>query len=213
MLKNEIDKLILEEKKENSNCCKDFLQISYKDIEEDFPSKNNEEIQPKIEGEIKDPEIIFFYRVVVPCWFFHQKPPGILLRKARSGNIDALDKLLRIDSSLIHEPRIADIFHKSRWRKNNRTYSVITSALSKAPIKTITPKSVKCYVAGLVSAASQLFNAKLTEPEIRQLFDAVQMDSGGPEIDPDLPESPEAFAKAIQRERKIWLNSFQSDKK
>ena len=58
-----------------------------------------------------------------------------------------------------------------------------------------------------------LMGHKLNEPEIRSLFDAVARDTGKGEIDTEIPESPEAFAKAIQRERTFWMPTIRPDKK
>jgi hypothetical protein len=78
----------------------------------------------------------------------------------------------------------------------------------KTHIKSISAKRIKCSLAGLISAISELVGSKLTEPEIRRLFDAYQVRAGKGEIDCDLPDSPEAFAKAIQRGKKFWLNAI-----
>lgn len=74
-------------------------------------------------------------------------------------------------------------------------------------------KSVKSNFAGFISAINHLIGAKLKEPEIRNLFDAVSMANGDGGIDTDLPDSSETFSKAIQRERKFCLNVLQSSDK
>jgi hypothetical protein len=60
-----------------------------------------------------------------------------------------------------------------------------------------------------------LLGQPLNEPEIRDLFDAVQKDMQKDPfaIDEDLPPTPEAFTRAIHRDRAFWLQSFQPDKK
>ena len=45
---------------------------------------------------------------------------------------------------------------------------------------------------------------RLNEIEIRECLDQVAKLKGNVEIDTDIPDQPEAFAQAIQRERKNW---------
>ena len=65
-------------------------------------------------------------------------------------------------------------------------------------------------LAGFISVISTAFGEKfrLREPDIRALFDAVAKDSGKGDIDTYLPDSPESFVKAIQREAKTELPNF-----
>jgi len=44
----------------------------------------------------------------------------------------------------------------------------------------------------------------ITAPEVRRLFDAAANDYGRGRVDPELPESPEAFYKALQRGAVFW---------
>lgn len=57
--------------------------------------------------------------------------------------------------------------------------------------------------------ALPLPSMELEEPDIRALFDAVAQDNGL-EMDADIPESPEAFYKAIYRARKFWSGPLPS---
>jgi hypothetical protein len=72
---------------------------------------------------------------------------------------------------------------------------------------------MKIFFAGHISLISAVFGQRLTEPEIRSLFDAIARDEGKGEIDTDLPESPEAFSRAIHREIPFWIETYRADKK
>ena len=56
-------------------------------------------------------------------------------------------------------------------------------------------------MAGFISSAWAGMGKRLTEPEMRALFDAGARDMGKGDIDTSLPDAPEAFSKAIQRYR------------
>jgi hypothetical protein len=157
--------------------------------------------------------MLFFYRVCIPCWLLYRQFPPTLLRSARTGNIDSIEKLLRLDSSTIHDPKIAEIYHQEQSKKNKSVYDLMAQSLDKSPRAKITLQKIKMNFAGLLSAYSSAFGQRLTEPEIRALFDAISRDSGKGDIDTDLPDGSEVFSKAIQRERKFWSIIPQPDKK
>lgn len=56
-----------------------------------------------------DVEVQFFFRVWVPCWIIYQEYPSNLMRRARQGDLDAMDNLLRLDKSVIHDPQWRNI--------------------------------------------------------------------------------------------------------
>jgi hypothetical protein len=206
-IKEEVAKLNEEEKNEIIDSVIDFYQMNMDDINSDITNNFSVENKKKIEAELNRPELIFYIRVEVPCQLLYGSHPVILLRKARLGDIDSLKKLLRLDPSIIQDKKIAKIFHQSRLNKKSKFDSMV-SAMDQPPIKSLTAKSIKYSFAGLISAISEIVGSKLTEPEIRELFNAYQVDAGKDDIDCDLPDSPEAFSKAIQRGKKFWLNAI-----
>jgi len=88
----------------------------------------------------------------------------------------------------------------------------INSARSNGINEKVTRKKMKKNIAGLISYVTMRFGNKFKESEIRDLFDAIVKDKGEGDIDTDIPDSPESFAKAIQRERRNWENAFNSIK-
>jgi hypothetical protein len=151
-------------------------------------------------------ELSFLARVWMPCFYFYGEAPAQLLRKARGGDLKSLESLIRVDSSVIFDRRIAAFLHGLR-NKSARKHSELMDCISKSPKGHTSRQKIKCFLAGVVWLMSKGMNLQLTEPEIRGLFDAVARDKGEGEIDVDLPESPHGLYQAMQREMKIFLPS------
>lgn len=143
------------------------------------------------------------------AWFLYGDNHVILFRKAQYGDWDALEKLLRLDSSLQYDPRISRLIHKE-YMNNPFRYKEILSWLEKGPKVKITPALIKIRQAAFLSGISLSYHTlggppPLTAPDLLGLFDAFAKDRGIGDVDPDLAEfSPESFAKAIQRGRAFW---------
>ena len=180
------------------------------DIESDIEGKVDKELLEKLKKAFKKPEMLFFLRVWVPCLFLYGEYPGKLLRKARLGIIDAMEKLLRVDPSAIGDKIICEQFHRASGKENKSDFNILVKALQKRPKGKVTQRKTKYSIAGLISALS---NGSLTEPSIRRLFDAVAHDVKKEDIDTNLPDAAEAFSKAIQRQRIFWMSTIRPDKK
>ena len=182
-----------------------IFKLSLKELESDTKKEFDEALEKEFRTKLlKQPEILFFYRIWIPCWLLYGQFPPTLLRSARTGDLDSIEKILRLDSSTIHDPKIAEIYHQANSKKNKSVYNLMYKSLNKSPRVKITLQKIKINLAGLISTISIYLCQRLTEPEIRALFDAIAYDSGKSYIDTDLPDSPESFSKAIQRERKAW---------
>jgi len=133
----------------------------------------------------------------------------IRYQRARKGDLDALDKLLRLDKKLIFDNKIRDLYNQSENSSNRVVFRTINDALSKNFKPKITLRKVKGKIAGLISYYAGLSGYKLTAPEIQKLFDAVAHDFDKSKlIDSDLPELPESYSKTIQREKKTIKSSL-----
>lgn len=192
------------------------LSASFQDIEEDF---SDPPIDPSVKDAalqlLKDMEVesSFFIFVLVPCWLLYREHPTRLYRKARLSSLDALEKLLRLDPLLLHDHSIGKQIQSFRLKNKTSAYQTLIEAPLKRPKARITRKKMKYTIAGLISAISNLMKKPLSEPEIRALFDAIAQDADNSPIDTDLADSPEAFAKAINRDRSFWLKTLLPDKK
>lgn len=160
-------------------------------------------------------ESSFFILVHTSCWLLFRTSPTSLYRNARKGKTDALSKLLNLDPLMIHDPLIGRQIHRLRYKGKLKTYSNLMEAPLKNLKVKIDSRRMKYAAAGLISAIAHCINQRLTERDIHDLFDAVAKDMTGNAhaVDLDLIVSPEAFAKAIYRERRFWINAMKSDKR
>jgi hypothetical protein len=154
---------------------------------------------------LKEPEIAFFFRVLIPCWFLYRANAQVLFKKARFGDREALENLLRLDPSVVSEPRIAEILHQARVRGKKGTFQSLAEALNRGPKGKVTLRKVMYRFAGLISLMSILVGHRLNEREVYNLFDAVAEDKGSEDLSECLCVSPQTFKKAIERERKFWM--------
>jgi hypothetical protein len=180
------------------------IMALYRDDDFEIMSVDQNEEKKRARKFIHTPEIIFYFRVWIPCFVLYGTYPPYLLQKARHGDDDAIEKLLRLDKSVIDDPRIKEIFHQSAVSKKRSKFDLMSKAIQKAPKIRIEIQTVKYTLAGFISVASIALGQRLTAVEIHGLFDAIARDSGKGIIDDDLVVSPETFEKAIQRARQFW---------
>jgi hypothetical protein len=198
---------------------------TYKGLQETFVNKtiadewkqeteiNKDKKEKKIELANKA-EVIFFVRVLYPCFLLYRTYPNNLIRKARTGDDDALKKLIRLDKSVIFDPKISEIIHQAQAAKVQEKISIIKKAFSMSPNVKIDRQKIKYTLAGLISFASSIMLHKINAIEINRLFDAIARDNGIGDVDPDLIVTPETFEKAVQRSRAFWQTiTPQADKK
>jgi tetratricopeptide (TPR) repeat protein len=160
------------------------------------------------------PEMIFFTMVWAPCLLLYGDYAPRLLRKARHGDDDALEKLLRLDETVIADKKIIDLFHQGKVAKKQATYNLFIKSLSKKPKGKLTSRKIKLDFAGLISAISISLGQRLTTPDIKGLFDAISKDEGkGSDTDFQDQNQPEALRKAVNRARSRWPTIPQPDKK
>lgn len=165
------------------------------------------------------PEVQFFLRVWFPCYMEYRCYPVELLWDARGTEgktyeDDALEDLLRLDKSVIFEPRIAEKLHRAYHSDGRKGYRRIMKALSGRLRGEVTRRKVKSALGGLISDFARAMKVTVTETEIRDLFDAYARSQGqGKLIDPDLPRGKWTLSKAIQRQRKRWRESAEEREK
>ncbi len=152
----------------------------------------------KMEELILAPEFYFFFRIFIPCQLFHNTTPAQLLRKARLHDFDSLKKIIRLDHATIFDKRISRYIYKLR-STNKSKYEQIIAILSCKSKSKITRQKFKVFYAAIITQISIQFGERLTEPEVRALFDAVSRDEGHGDIDIDLPDSPNTLYHAIKR--------------
>ncbi len=101
------DALNRETTEQNATSPKDIFENFIKSIKDDIegvplPVEQHDYVTRNL---ITD-EILFFIKIVFPCWLFYRCSHIRLYRNARQGHIESLDKLLRLDKMQIQNPRI-----------------------------------------------------------------------------------------------------------
>ncbi len=195
----------------------DLLNMSFEDLRDDWSdASSTPEIDLAVQ-QYKDTygmELDFIFMIAMPCWLFYKQLPATLYNKATEGDIDAIHQLLRLDPSTLHDPAIGKQIQIVRFDcKRESEYP----KLLKAPLQPIklklTNRTIKDMLAGFISVLAESLEHPLTSTEIRDLFDAVSRDSHKQDIDTSLPDSQEAYSKAIQRNRTDWKNLLQTGQK
>ena len=146
------------------------------------------------------PEYQFLLRVWMPCRIEYRTYPGLLLRRARLGEIDALEKLLRLDKAVIHDPRIANEIHQAFHTRGRKRFDRLAKAISGRVLGQTSKAKVKRGLAGMIGDFAQRIKHPLTEPDIRRLFDIVARQRGHLR-DQHLPARSETLAQSMRRDR------------
>ena len=180
------------------------IKVEYTDDEE----------KKRIKENLTSPEMLFFMNVWAPCLMLYGAYPPTLLRSARHGDINAIEKLARLDKTIISDSRIMKLYHQASRDKNRETFNRITKALDSVPRMKADRRKIKFYLAGLISNISNELGQKMPASDINLLYDAIARDRGIDNIDTDFIDlNPEAFEKGIQRARKMWHIPSIADKK
>ena len=208
------EELTSAEKKRGESFFREILEI----IDNDFGIGKNEttelEEKEKLLALLNQQEMIFFMRVWAPCLFLYGEYSTRLFRKARQGDNDALEKLLRLDQTVIADKKIMELFHQGKIAKKKATYNLFITALGKRPKVTLTRRKYKYELAGLISAISISLGQRINTQDIKRLFDAISKDAGkGSDIDFKDEKQPEALTKAVNRARLKWKTIPKPDKK
>ena len=158
---------------------------------------------PKIENLTLSDEGFFTFRIFLPCWLHYFETPTGLYRKARLGQLDALDKLLRIDKRVIADPKISRHIAQHGTNPASPEFKQLVKALEGAPRKLSVTK-VKTFLAAFLYGLSKHLGPPLTYPQVQDLFDQSAQERGLGLTDPDLEMSPHSFEKAVRRNLVFW---------
>jgi len=164
-------------------------------------------------------ELYFCMRVVLPCLIEYCMLPVDLLRQARNGDERAIERLLRLDDLVIHEPKVINWINGQGGGQRRARLDDATKWAKEGPIGQNSEWHFKECVGGLISAFShhaffildrnRLKPQPLTAVQIRDLFDALYRDKQRRReavmTDPDFARvNPESWSKAIARYRQQW---------
>ena len=131
---DEIQKMFEESKRK----LEEYLEL----VINDFVSEPTEKEGKEFIKNLPKRELIFFIRVLVPCFTLYGVYPVDLLRQAQSGDDDALEKIIRLDISIIFEPKISAIIHKAQAMKEQARMTMIKKAFVSKPKATMNMKTI-----------------------------------------------------------------------
>jgi len=149
-------------------------------------------------------ELRFLVQVVLPYLIEHGDLPTRDFARARRGDdLTALERIVAIDPSIIAEPRIAKQIAANVLVSNRIRLRVLADAINKKP-SSAKAGQCKILMAALIVALFENAKVAISVADVRDLFDALARSDKGVLLDTDLPDSPEALAKGIQRYKKFW---------
>ena len=158
---------------------------------------------PNTENVTLSDEGFFTFRIFLPCWLHYYEYPTSLFRKARLGNLDALDKLLRIDKRVIADSKISRHIALYGTDPTSPEFRQLVKAIKGTPRKLSVTK-VKTFLAAFLYGLSKHLGSPLTHPQIQDLFDQSAQERGLGLTDPDLEMAPHSFEKAVRRNLAFW---------
>jgi len=165
------------------------------DLAQDKPTKN-------ITHESLPLEPVFLLKIYAFCWLEYGEHFTTIYRKARQGDFEAIEKLLRIDPLILH-----DKFIREHYTTAPEAISHLLQTAYNNPRKSILKVSqIKSSLCGFISAFFEHVGQQAVTPmQIRELFDSLARDLERKSIDEDLPDEYDAFRKAVKRYHKFWL--------
>jgi hypothetical protein len=147
---------------------------------------------------LNTPEAHFLVRLCLPCLILYREAPGRMLRRARNGDDDAFDALLRLDKSVITDPVLWRRWHAALNDPKPGRRKRFRDAMAGRPLKRFNEKTVRIAFAGLLSQIAERENCAMTAPEIRDWFASF---TGEGWLSDEVMPGGEALTKAIQRNR------------
>ncbi len=145
----------------------------------------------------------FFMQVELPYLAEYGDLPSRDFATARRGDVAALERLLAIDPAVVGDARIAEQIARSVLSSNMARIRLLSAAMAKGP-PAVKVRQCKILVAAAIVGVFEDAAVPITVASVRSLFDAIARSDRDVLIDSDLPNSPEAMSKGIQRYKKFW---------
>jgi hypothetical protein len=145
----------------------------------------------------------FFMQVELPYLVEYGDLPIRDFADARRGDVAALERLLAIDPAVVGDAEIAGQIARSVLSRNMARMRLLSGAMVKGP-PVVKAEQCKILVAAAIVGVFENAGVAITVASVRSLFDAIARSERDVLIDSDLPYSPEAMSKGIQRYKKFW---------
>ena len=207
-IKHMIEQTSPDERKEIFKKAHQSLELLEKKVISIYREKKNgrfnEDKKKRITELSNVKEVLFFLRVLFPCFNVYRVYPIDLLRNAESGDNESLKNLLRLDKSAIFHAKIREIVHKAQGEKKQQRMSDIKKAFGSAPNPITNPQKIRSSLAGLIQLISIRMKQKITVSEIYRLFNAIELDMGWGGVDPEDIKMKKTDEKTVKHYRRFW---------
>lgn len=159
---------------------------------------------------LRQPDVQFLFLVCLPCWLEYGESAGQLLERAETGDIPALERLLRLDKRAHFFPRIRQIVDESIRNRFEGSFILTADAFAGVPKPILKLDRLKIAFSTFILHRSkavseinkQWLGHPLTKRDLFEAFQAVAMDRGF-KRDTTIPLDEEAFGKRIDREKRF----------
>lgn len=185
----------------------------WRNIEDELKRRKTVSDEQRLEEwrHLSSQETTFWFRITLPCWLEYGMSAAQLLKDARHGDIQAMDRILRLDELVLQDPRIILHFSEAKHNRAKGRFKRMHAAIGNLPERKLTSKNAKECMAAFISRFSENLGARISGPDIRRLYDALAQDVHGTRIDLDFAdEEPESFSRVIRRHRSFWEPLFKS---
>lgn len=174
------------------------------------------DIRPDVDMDeaMAKPAMRFAILVMLPALMEYGRSATWLYMSARHGNRQSLDKLLRVDKTVLGDPAIARHVRRFGMERDEFAAELVANAYAGNPNTSLERANVKTRLAAYLVRHSRSIGYKLRPVDVRRLFDALERDrTGNPHaIDTDLPEGEEAWRQAIARAKPFWELDLDRDR-
>lgn len=209
-----------EEREKSLQLWRNFCSETYDEIMEEIADTTfDPETREKIVNSLQTDELPlgFYFLVYAPCQLFYGKSPSILYRNSLTGDLTAIENLLKLDPLILHDSSIGYQIQSVRLNGKINDYERLIAAVSKRPninYKQLSDerKSIKSDHAAQIYVLSKAMNEPLEVPQIRELYDALAQDLDRTLIDTDI-KKPEGFDKTIRTKAATWQKQLQHSEK
>ena len=176
----------------------DLMGLLSADIENSITEIKNE---PSNENYTPDMGEVFVLNNLLRCQIEYTESFYSLFHKARTGNTEAMVKLLRLDPLVLEDHFIRNHFLTAGPSLLKKYQTAINN-----PLKYHTkPEKIKATMSGFISALFESFTGNpITPREIHNLFEAFAMDAHQKDSDDNLPYEFDAFRKSVKKHHQLW---------
>jgi hypothetical protein len=182
---------------------KEFLLDDFR-IKDFQNNDNNEEvIIEKLKILFGTTQIVFAFRVMLPCIVLYQKTPQMLFKEAIKGDFNAYRTLLRLDKNLLCVPNFSVIWEEESRNQKGVRFRSLAKTLQESAYENISSAKIKILFATAIELIFKLTGHTITRAETKKLFDSYAMDTKNTRSDQELPENLDAFSRAINRQLKV----------